>query len=58
VNALALIDYLANGIKLADLAALETDQLAKLEQGLHHWDQLAQRELRERARISKEEEPE
>jgi hypothetical protein len=42
----------------ADLEALDTDQLVRLEQGLHHWDQLAQRELRERARISKEEESE
>jgi hypothetical protein len=58
VNASLLADYLNDDMRLADLAALDTDQLAKLEQGLHHWDQLAQRELRERARLAKEEEAE
>jgi hypothetical protein len=58
VNAPAVIDYLESGMSLGDMRRLDQDQLVRFQQSLYHWYQLAARELRERARISKEEQPE
>jgi len=52
------IEFLDVELTLADVRGLETDQLKRFEHALHHWEQLANWELRERARISKEEEAE
>jgi hypothetical protein len=52
------IQFLDVELTLADVRWLQTDQLKRFEHALHHWEQLANWELRKRARISKEEEAE
>jgi hypothetical protein len=58
MNAPELIDYLHSDLCLADVRALDRDQLVRLEQALHHWAHISMRELRERTRLAKEEEAE
>jgi hypothetical protein len=53
-----VIQFLDVELTLADVRGLETDQLKRFEHALYHWAKLADWELRERARISKEEEAE
>ena len=52
------IQFLDAELTLADVRGLETDQLKRIWSALHHWERLANWELQDRARISKEEQPE